>query len=326
MGEWRVGIFANRTINPGEEITYDYKFESFGQMQKCGCNATNCRGYIGMKKNGQPLETLKKVKKSAPPTNRAVKAETKIASSNISTESILEKGSKRESAKKALKNAKRLSMSSEFAAIRKMSFKKTTKSKSRASFGIKKRLELRGLPFLDRNLVAVKSAKVVREPKEFEEIVKEMHMQSALDCDQLLLTKKGSFPLFTNNSEAENLAERILSGELLINSRILKRNLRQGGRLANFPAASTFSSTRKTVDELFGCNDLEQDYLQNPVVQVMGTKSEDGSNRKRSILASLQDSNLESIRESKIECTLKDSKALETDSFNEQPAKKVKSA
>jgi len=37
-GEERVGIFANRDIQRGEEFSYDYKFESFGSvMKKCHC-------------------------------------------------------------------------------------------------------------------------------------------------------------------------------------------------------------------------------------------------------------------------------------------------
>eukprot|EP01125_Pyxidicula_operculata_P021050 TRINITY_DN796_c0_g1_i4.p1 TRINITY_DN796_c0_g1~~TRINITY_DN796_c0_g1_i4.p1 ORF type:complete len:367 (-),score=53.23 TRINITY_DN796_c0_g1_i4:8-1108(-) len=48
-GEWRLGIFANRDIPKGTEVTYDYQFELFGQkMQKCLCQSRNCKGVIGV--------------------------------------------------------------------------------------------------------------------------------------------------------------------------------------------------------------------------------------------------------------------------------------
>lgn len=43
----KIGIFANRFIDSGEEITYDYKFplEEFDKIV-CICNAINCRGFL----------------------------------------------------------------------------------------------------------------------------------------------------------------------------------------------------------------------------------------------------------------------------------------
>lgn len=41
----RMVIVANRNIEPGEELTIDYKFES-KQRQECLCKSSNCRGSI----------------------------------------------------------------------------------------------------------------------------------------------------------------------------------------------------------------------------------------------------------------------------------------
>ena len=65
-GEFRIGLFALKDIAPGTELTYDYRFESFGPLQKCLCNSKNCRGFIGLnKKEDDPLYTVKS-KKSKP--------------------------------------------------------------------------------------------------------------------------------------------------------------------------------------------------------------------------------------------------------------------
>ncbi|KAJ3409815.1 Histone-Lysine N-Methyltransferase ash1l [Chytridiales sp. JEL 0842] len=49
-GEFRVGLFALRDIPAGTELTYDYRFEAFGPMQRCMCGSIECRGFIGINK------------------------------------------------------------------------------------------------------------------------------------------------------------------------------------------------------------------------------------------------------------------------------------
>ncbi|KAJ3260634.1 Histone-Lysine N-Methyltransferase ash1l [Boothiomyces macroporosus] len=62
-GECRIGLFASKDIEPGSELTYDYKFESFGPLQKCMCQSENCRGFIGLNKKEDDDEKVKKVQK-----------------------------------------------------------------------------------------------------------------------------------------------------------------------------------------------------------------------------------------------------------------------
>ncbi|XP_044960365.1 histone-lysine N-methyltransferase ASHH3-like isoform X7 [Hordeum vulgare subsp. vulgare] len=50
-GETRVGIFALRDIERGEELTYDYKFVQFGADQDCHCGSSNCRKMVGTSKS-----------------------------------------------------------------------------------------------------------------------------------------------------------------------------------------------------------------------------------------------------------------------------------
>ncbi|KAL8488684.1 hypothetical protein ACS0TY_024825 [Phlomoides rotata] len=49
-GETRVGVFASRSIEVGEPLTYDYRFVQFGPQVPCHCGAPNCRGYLGTRK------------------------------------------------------------------------------------------------------------------------------------------------------------------------------------------------------------------------------------------------------------------------------------
>lgn len=75
-GGFGAGIFAIRDIEAGEEFTFDYQFERYGDVrlqlprrtllapayclaqehQTCCCGAPACRGVIGVKREGVGLE------------------------------------------------------------------------------------------------------------------------------------------------------------------------------------------------------------------------------------------------------------------------------
>jgi histone-lysine N-methyltransferase SETD2 len=43
-GELRVGFFTKREVAVGEELTFDYKYERYGNVaQKCYCGSACCR-------------------------------------------------------------------------------------------------------------------------------------------------------------------------------------------------------------------------------------------------------------------------------------------
>lgn len=42
----KIVVFANRKINAGEEITYDYKFPVEDGSLRCMCGAPNCIGRL----------------------------------------------------------------------------------------------------------------------------------------------------------------------------------------------------------------------------------------------------------------------------------------
>ncbi|TPX61837.1 histone-lysine N-methyltransferase [Powellomyces hirtus] len=45
---WRIGMFALKDLDLGEELTFDYKFQRYGaKAQECFCGSANCSGYIG---------------------------------------------------------------------------------------------------------------------------------------------------------------------------------------------------------------------------------------------------------------------------------------
>ncbi len=49
-GELRIGFFACKPINKGDELTFDYQFQTFGEkQQKCYCGTEKCRGFLSSK-------------------------------------------------------------------------------------------------------------------------------------------------------------------------------------------------------------------------------------------------------------------------------------
>lgn len=54
-GELRIGFFTRRPVQPNEELTFDYQFQTVGKKsQKCYCGSQNCRGFLGASSNNQP--------------------------------------------------------------------------------------------------------------------------------------------------------------------------------------------------------------------------------------------------------------------------------
>ncbi|KAI9251186.1 hypothetical protein BY458DRAFT_524060 [Sporodiniella umbellata] len=65
----RIGIFTNRFVKAGEELTFDYKFERYGaQAQVCYCGESVCKGFIGgsSKSNNSSREKLTSNNRSSP--------------------------------------------------------------------------------------------------------------------------------------------------------------------------------------------------------------------------------------------------------------------
>jgi len=87
-GELRVGFFSIRDIRRGEEITFDYQFQRYGkEAQKCYCESSNCRGWIG--ENPESEEEIEveiedsKAKKGKPKKVIARKGKVKAEKSEI---------------------------------------------------------------------------------------------------------------------------------------------------------------------------------------------------------------------------------------------------
>ena len=70
-GDTRIGLFALKDLPAGSELTFNYQFESMGEVKKlCLCGTQNCSGYIG--------EKAKKLKKVLTPKNGDLKKKLKL--------------------------------------------------------------------------------------------------------------------------------------------------------------------------------------------------------------------------------------------------------
>lgn len=80
-GELRIGFFTRRPLRAGEELTFDYQFQRYGkEAQRCHCESSNCRGYIGE----DTKMSLKSGSRSLPPKRSS-------SSSSISAKRVEER-------------------------------------------------------------------------------------------------------------------------------------------------------------------------------------------------------------------------------------------
>ncbi|GAV08813.1 hypothetical protein RvY_18452 [Ramazzottius varieornatus] len=90
-GRDRIAIFASKDIPAGEEITYDYKFESFDVQQPCFCGSKNCRGFTGVQKsqklNGLLMKKRMSSSSTTPTLNTAVTKSPAVTTSPLPSSS-----------------------------------------------------------------------------------------------------------------------------------------------------------------------------------------------------------------------------------------------
>ena len=76
FADTKVGLFALKAIPDGSELTFNYQFETLGEIKKkCMCGVDNCLGFIGEKPQTKDMEkkiVKKKKSKAAPVKLRLV--------------------------------------------------------------------------------------------------------------------------------------------------------------------------------------------------------------------------------------------------------------
>ena len=57
--QMRIGIFTIKDVPEGAELSFDYKFERYGnEAQPCYCGEPNCTGYIGKEQSESSSMTI----------------------------------------------------------------------------------------------------------------------------------------------------------------------------------------------------------------------------------------------------------------------------
>eukprot|EP01084_Bolivina_argentea_P101440 181868_1 len=59
LGKRCIGFFAIKNINKGEELTFDYQFQRYGEdLHPCYCGEKNCRKFLGSSKQSQSTHNI----------------------------------------------------------------------------------------------------------------------------------------------------------------------------------------------------------------------------------------------------------------------------